>query len=130
MRTSGGKIRILDEAERVQSVPHSHIRSLSGLYSLQPHPLSLGAPSRYFARKYSSFLMKNWLFSHITLSESHRNSVLCLERGPEEQLQCVSRPLCFQRRPQQQLQCAGTLLHKGVQQQLPCVSTLLSKRPQ
>ena len=31
MRTSGEKERISDEAERVQSVSHSHIRSLSGL---------------------------------------------------------------------------------------------------
>jgi len=32
MRTSGEKVRISDEAERVQSVSYSHIRSLSGLY--------------------------------------------------------------------------------------------------
>ena len=31
MRTSGEKVRISDEAERVQSVSHPHIRSLSGL---------------------------------------------------------------------------------------------------
>jgi len=31
MRTSGEKERISDEAERVQSVSYSHIRSLSGL---------------------------------------------------------------------------------------------------
>jgi len=31
MRTSGEKVRILDEAERVQSVSCSHKRSLSGL---------------------------------------------------------------------------------------------------
>ena len=30
MRTSGEKVRILDEAERVQSVSCPHIRSLSG----------------------------------------------------------------------------------------------------
>jgi len=30
MRTSGDKVRISDEAERVQSVSYSHIRSLSG----------------------------------------------------------------------------------------------------
>ena len=34
MRTSGEKVRISDEAERVQSVSYSHIRSLSGLYIL------------------------------------------------------------------------------------------------
>jgi len=34
MRTSGEKVRISDEVERVQSVSYSHIRSLSGLYTL------------------------------------------------------------------------------------------------
>ena len=34
MRTSGEKVCISDEAERVQSVSYSHIRSLSGLYTL------------------------------------------------------------------------------------------------
>jgi len=34
MRTSGKKVRIPDEAERVQSVSYSHIRSLSGLFTL------------------------------------------------------------------------------------------------
>jgi len=32
-RTSGEKVRISDEAERVKSVWYSHIRSLSGLYT-------------------------------------------------------------------------------------------------
>jgi len=32
MRTSGEKVRISDEAERVQSVSYLHIRLLSGLY--------------------------------------------------------------------------------------------------
>ena len=34
MRTSGEKVRISDEAERVQSVSYSHIRSLSRLYTV------------------------------------------------------------------------------------------------
>jgi len=33
MRTSGEEVRISDEAERVQSVSYSHIRSLSRLYT-------------------------------------------------------------------------------------------------
>ena len=32
MRTSSEKVRISDEAERVQSVSYPHTRSLSGLY--------------------------------------------------------------------------------------------------
>ena len=34
MRTSGEKVRISDEVERVQSVSHSHVRSLSDLYTV------------------------------------------------------------------------------------------------
>jgi len=34
MRTSGEKVRILDEEERVQSVSYSHIRSFSELYTV------------------------------------------------------------------------------------------------
>jgi len=34
MGTSGEKVRISDEGERVQSVSYSHIRSLSGLYTV------------------------------------------------------------------------------------------------
>ena len=122
MRTSGGKVRISD-AEQVQSVSYSHIRLLPGLYTASP-TLSR-APSRYFARKYSLFLVKNLLSTHIIFSEPHHNSVLCLQRVPEEQLRCISRLLCFQQRRQQQLSCAGTLCYKGAQQQLPCVSRLL-----
>ena len=33
MRTSGEKVCISDEAEHVQSVSYSHIRSFSGLYT-------------------------------------------------------------------------------------------------
>jgi len=33
MRTTGEKLRLSDEAEGVQSVSYSHIRSLSGLYN-------------------------------------------------------------------------------------------------
>jgi len=34
MRTSGEKVRISDDVERVQSVSYSHIRSLSGLHTV------------------------------------------------------------------------------------------------
>jgi len=34
MRTSGEKVRMSDEAERVQSVSYSHLRSLSRLYTV------------------------------------------------------------------------------------------------
>jgi len=34
MRASGEKVRVSDEAERVQSVSYSHIRSLSAPYTV------------------------------------------------------------------------------------------------
>jgi len=48
MRTSGGKVRISDEAERVQSVSNSYIRSLSGLYTASP-PRLRGTPQVFRA---------------------------------------------------------------------------------
>ena len=69
IRTSGEKVLISDEAEHVQSGSYSCIRSWSGLYTVgclregkQGTCLGtpfLGAPSRCFARRYSSFLVKN-----------------------------------------------------------------------
>jgi len=67
MRTPGEKVCISDEAERVQSVSYSHIRSFSGLYTvaqgkaseaLASGPSFQGPHSWHFARKYSSFLVK------------------------------------------------------------------------
>ena len=60
MRTSGEKVRISIEAERVQSVSYSHIRSLSGLYTVVcvregKRGTCLGPSSKYFARKIRHF---------------------------------------------------------------------------
>jgi len=70
MRTSGEKVRISDEAERVQSVLYSNIdiRSLSRLYT---RPIPFRSPFQ-------------------SISKPHHNSVLCLRRGPQEQRHCVS----------------------------------------
>jgi len=35
-------------------------------------------------------LMKNLLSAHIIFSDAHHNNVLCLQRGPQQQLYCVS----------------------------------------
>ena len=96
MGTSGEKVRILDEAERVQAVSYSHISSLSGLYAA------------------------------VCLRESKRGTcvgppfaaVMCKVaylacKGAQQQLQCIIELLCFQRGSQQRLQCANTLLSKG-----------------
>jgi len=46
MRTPADKVRISAEAERVQSVWYSHIRSLSGLYTV----VCLGKQARHLPR--------------------------------------------------------------------------------
>jgi len=40
--------------------------------------------------------VKNLLLAHTIFSEQHHNSVLCLQRGPQELLQYVSRLFCSQ----------------------------------
>jgi len=57
----------------------------------RPPPFFKKPPSRYIARKNSSFLVKKLLSAHIIFSKPHHNSVLCLQRGPQVQLQCASR---------------------------------------
>jgi len=110
MLTSGEKVCISDEAELVPSVSYSHIRSFSGLYTamcgnaseaLTLGPLFKGPPSRYFVCKYSPLLVKRLLSALIIFSEPHLNSLLCVQRGPQEQLLCVNRLLCFERASQQ-----------------------------
>ena len=78
MRTSGEKVRISDEAKRVQSVSYSHIRSLSLLYTavclregkrgtcLGPHFATVMCKVAYLAFK-----------------------------GAQQQLECISGLLCF-----------------------------------
>jgi len=84
MRTSGEKVRKWDEAERVQSVSYSRIRSLPGLYTVVclsggKRGTCLGPP---FATAKQPTLLSN---------------------GGQQQLQCISGLLCFQSGPQQQL---------------------------
>jgi len=94
MRTSGEKIRISDEVERVQSVSYSPIRSLPGLYTVLcltegKRGTCLGPPLQLLCVKCLAF------------------------KGAQQQLSCISSLLCFQRGLQQQLQCGYTLLSKG-----------------
>jgi len=41
MRTSGEKVSISDEAERVQTVSYPHIRSLLGIYTILLSPMPI-----------------------------------------------------------------------------------------
>jgi len=68
----------------------------------------LGPSLRYYAHKFSLFLVKDVLFTHVMCYKANHKQVFC-----------------FQRTPLQKLWCAGTLLSKGPQQQLKYVCTLL-----
>ena len=100
MRTSGEKVRSSDEAERVQSVSYFHRRPLSRLYTASV-PLFLGVPSRYFARKYSSFLVKNFLSVHIIFSEPHhtRNAYSSFKGAPSNNCNVQAAYSALQGRP-------------------------------
>ena len=81
MRTSGEKVRISDEAERVQPVSYFHKIIVRIIYS----GVFMGRQARHlprFACKYSSFLVKNFLSAYIIFSEPHHNSVLRLQTAP------------------------------------------------
>jgi len=67
-----------------------------------------GPPLRYYPHKFSLFLVKDVLFTHVMFYKANYKQVFC-----------------FQRPPLQKLKYAGTLLSKGPQQQLKYVCTLL-----
>jgi len=82
MRTSGETVRISDEAERVQPVSYSHIRPLSGLYTVvcsreDKQDTCLGPP-------FSTGMCK---------------AAYLAFKGVQQQLQCIIGLLCFQRGP-------------------------------
>ena len=86
MRTSGEKVHISDVAERVQSVSYSHIRSLSGLYTVVC--LREGKRGTCLGPPFATVMCK---VAYLAF------------KGAQQQLQCMSGLLCFQRGPQQQL---------------------------
>ena len=88
MCTSGEKVRISNEAERVQSVSYSHIRSLSASYTVMclregKRGTCLGPPSATVMRKVP-FLQRG-----PTAPVMHKQATL-LSKGPQQQLQCVN----------------------------------------
>ena len=89
MRTSCEKVRISDEAERVQSVSYYHIRLLSGLYTVMCLREGKRGP-------FATVMCK----------------VPCFQRGPTATVMYKQATL-LSKGPQQQLQCANILLSKG-----------------
>ena len=86
MRISGEKVRISNEAERVQSISYCHIRSLSGLYTVVC--LREGKRGTFLGPPFATVLCK---VAYLAF------------KAAQQQLQCISGLLCFQRGPQQQL---------------------------
>ena len=86
MRTSGEEVRISDEAEHVQPVSYSHIRSLSALYTVVC--LREGKRGTCLGSPFATVMCK---VAYLAF------------QGAQQQLQCISGLLCFQRGPQQQL---------------------------
>jgi len=86
MPTPGEKARISDEAERVQSVSCSHIRPLSGLYTVVC--LREGKRGTCLRTPFATVMCK---VAYLAF------------QGAQQQLQCISGLLWFQRGPQQQL---------------------------
>jgi len=84
MRTSGEKVRITDEIERVQSVSYSHIRSLSGLYTV----VCLGEGKRGICVR-PFFATAMWKVPCIqrgpTATATYKKATL-LSKGPQQQL--------------------------------------------
>jgi len=60
-------------------------------------PLFGGPPLRYYAHKFSLFLVKNVLFTHIICYKADHKQVFCFQRAPYRN--CNVQVLCFQRGP-------------------------------
>jgi len=82
MRISGETVRISDEAERVQSVSYSHIRPLSGLYTVMC--LREDKQDTCLRPPFSTAMCK---------------VAYPAFKGVQQQLQCIIGLLCFQRGP-------------------------------
>ena len=65
-----------------------------------------------YARKFSLFLVKNLLSTHIIYYKADHKQALCFQRAPYRNF--YVQVLCFQRGPQQQLEFQGNLLSKGL----------------
>ena len=94
MHASGEKVRVSDEAERVQSVSYSHIRSLSGPYAVVC--LKEGKRGTCIRPSFSTVMCK----------------VPCSQRNPTATVMHKWSTL-LSKVPQQQLQCVKTWLSKG-----------------
>ena len=67
-------------------------------------------PFRCYADKFSLFLMRNLLFTHIMCYKADHEQVglLCFQKPPFRN--CNVQVFCFQRAPQKPLKCVSTLL--------------------
>jgi len=73
-------------------------------------PLFWGPPLRYYVHKFSLFLVKDILFTHVMCYKANHQQVFCFQRAPYRN--CNVQVLCFQRSPQQQFSRVSALLSK------------------
>jgi len=86
-------------------------------------PPFLGAPLRCYAHKFSLFLVKNVLFTHIMCYKADHKQVLYFQRAPYRN--CNVQVLYFQRVPNSNWNFKVICFQKGPQQPLKCVCTML-----
>jgi len=84
MRTSGEKVRISEEAERVQSVSYFHVRSLSGLYAVVC--LSEGKRGNCLGPPFATVMCKVPCFQRGPTANVMYKWATLLSKGPQQQL--------------------------------------------
>ena len=84
MRTSGEKVRISDEEERVQSMSYSHIRSLSGLCTVVC--LREGKRGTCLGPRFATVMCKVPCFQRGPTATVMYMQATLLPRGPQQQL--------------------------------------------
>jgi len=82
MRTSGEKVRISGEAERVQSVSYSHIRSLSGLYTVMC--LREGKRGTCLGPPFATVMCKVPCFQRVPTATVMYKQATLLSKGPQQ----------------------------------------------
>jgi len=83
-RTSGEKVRISDEAERVQSVSYFHVRSLSGLYTAVC--LREGKRGTCLEHSFATVMCKIPCFQRGPTANVMYKWATLLSKGPQQQL--------------------------------------------
>ena len=88
------KINISFDAVAVNTVFSGVIKGRRARHLPRP-PLFWGPLVRYYAHKFSLFLVKDVLFTHVMCYKANHKQVFCFQRAPYRN--CNVQVLCFQR---------------------------------